>query len=141
MLADRVFLREWYRLRGERATTDRIATIIDAIVDGADDRDAQEVDQLAPLVEAGDRAALRQLRAFPAGVAHLLAQWTIIQSRLAQDRMLLGTQRLRCFRLLGTSPEMVLRDDPVGANWLRSQIGVMLGPEADLAGASPASWA
>ena len=133
MLAERVFLREWYRLRGERATTDRTATIIDEIVDGADDRDAQEVDRLAPLVEAGDRAALRELRAFPGGVAYLLREWTIIQSRLAQDRNLLGTQRLRCFRLLGTFPEMVLRDDPVATKWLRSQLGVMLAPEADLA--------
>ncbi len=146
MLSNRVFEREWFRRRGVRATEDRTSKTIEAIVDGADDRDAREVDRLAPLVEAGDRQALRQLRSFPAGVAYLRAQWTILQSRLFQDRNLLGTQRLRCFRLAGTDPLQALRDEPVATKVLRLQIGVMLGPEADLAdvasflGGTPPEW-
>ncbi len=146
MLANRVFEREWYRRRGVRATTDRTSEAIEAIVDGVDDREAREVDRLAPLVEAGDRDALRQLRSFPAGVAYLRTQWTILQSRMAQDRNLLGTQRDRCFRLAGTDSLHALRDDPVATKLLRMQIGIMLGPEAELAdvaeflGETPPEW-
>ena len=101
MLADRVVIRNWYRLRGERATTGRASEIIDEIVEGADDRDAQEVDRLATLLDDDDPSALRQLRSFPAGVAYLLEQWSILQEHLIHNRNLLSTQRRRCFRLVG----------------------------------------
>jgi len=146
MLTTRVFEREWYRRRGIRATTDRTSNAIEAILDGVDAREAQEVDRLAPLVETGDRDALRQLRSFPAGVAYLRTQWTILQSRLFEDRNLLGSQRLRCFRLAGTDPLHTLRDDPVATKVLRIQIGVMLGPDADpvdvasFLGEQPPEW-
>jgi hypothetical protein len=146
MLANRVFEREWYRRRGIRAATDRTSEAIEAIFHQAGACADRELDRLAPLVEAGDRDALRQLRSFPAGVAHLRNQWTILQSRLFQDRNLLGTQRLRCFTLAGTVPENALRDDPVATKVLRIQIGIMLSPEADLAdvasflGEQPPEW-
>ena len=65
-------------------------------------------------------------------MAYLRGQWTILHDGMAQDRNLLGTQRRRCFRLAGTDPLNVLRDDPVATKYLRAQIGVMLGPDADL---------
>ena len=79
-------------------------------------------------------------------MAHLRTQWTILQSRLFQDRNLLGTQRLRCFRLAGTDPLNALRDEPVATKILRIQMGVMLGPEAELVdvagflGERPPEW-
>jgi hypothetical protein len=133
ILATRAFEREWCRRRGVRAAQDSRCEAIEAIFDDADDREAREVERLAPLLEAGDRDALRRLRTFPAGVAYLTSEWSILQSRIAQDRMLLGTQRLRCFPLSGTNPLDVLRDHPVATKLLRAQIGVMLdGPGAAL---------
>ncbi len=125
MLADRVVMRNWYRLRGERAIGSHTTEVIEEIFEGAGDRDAREVERLAPLVDT-DADAVRQLRAFPAGVTHLLGQWAILESRLAKGFALLATQRRMCFTLSGKRPEQVLRDDPVATKWLRAQIGVML---------------
>ncbi len=148
MLAERVVIRNWYRLRGERATVGRVSEIIEEIVAGADDRDAREVDRLATLLEQDDPDpdVVRQLRNFPAGVAYLLEQWSIIQSRLAQYLNPLSTQRKRCFKLLGRPSLSVLRDDPVATKWLRIQIGAMFGPDAALEdvagflGGRPPEW-
>jgi hypothetical protein len=74
MLAERVVKRDWYAPRGQRAANSRAADVINELVVGADDREAREVERLAPLMEEGDRDAFRQLRSFPAGVAHLLEQ-------------------------------------------------------------------
>jgi hypothetical protein len=133
ILANRLIEREWYRRRGVRATEDKACKTMEAIVLESDDRAAREVERLAPLVDAGNRDALRQLRSFPAGVAYLRDQWTNIHSRLAKDRNLLGTQRRRCFALAGIDALDVLRDHPGATNLLRMQIGVMLGPDAELA--------
>ena len=65
-------------------------------------------------------------------MAHLLEQWSIFEARLAGNRNLLGSQRRRCFSLLGKTRESVLRDDPVATKWLRAQIGVMLGQDGSL---------
>ncbi len=131
--ATRAFEPEWFRRRGVQAAQDTSCKAVEAVLDQAEDREAREVDRLAPLLKAGDRDALRQLRSFPAGVAYLQNKWTILQSRMAQDRNLLQTQRLRCFQLTGTSPLDVLRNHPVATKFLRAQIGVMLGgPDASL---------
>ena len=112
MLAERVVIRNWYRLRGERATVGRVSEIIEEIVAGADDRDAREVDRLAALLEQDDPDpdVVRQLRNFPAGVAYLREQWSIIQSRLAQYLNPLSTQRKRLLQAPGTAlPERAPR--------------------------------
>ena len=148
MLAERVVIRNWYRLRGERATVGRVSEIIEEIVAGADDRDAREVDRLAALLEQDDPDpdVVRQLRNFPAGVAYLLEQWSIVHARLVQYLNPLSTQRKRCFKLLGRPSLSVLRDDPVATKWLRIQIGAMFGPDAALEdvagflGGKPPEW-
>jgi hypothetical protein len=148
MLAERVVIRNWYRLRGERATAGRVSEIIEEIVAGADDRDAREVDRLAALLEQDDPDpdVVRQLRNFPAGVAYLLEQWSIVHARLVQYLNPLSTQRKRCFKLLGRPSLSVLRDDPVATKWLRIQIGAMFGPDASLEdvagflGGRPPEW-
>ena len=146
MLAERVVIRNWFRIRGERATTRRASEIVDEIVDGADDREAREVERLAALLEEGDPDAVRRLRAFPAGVAYLLQQWAIIKERLSRNENLLYTQRIRCFKLLARPALNALRDDPVATKWLRVQIGVLLGPDAaledvaDFLGGAPPEW-
>ena len=93
MLADRVVRRTWDSLRGQRATLARASEAVHSILEGAADRDAREVDRLAALVN-GDLDPIRQLRAFPAGVDHLLGQWAILLDRLAQNRNLLGTEMM-----------------------------------------------
>ena len=131
MLADRVVLRNWYRLRGERALDGQAAQRIDAIVDGAGERAASAVRRLAPLVDADDEA-VHQLRTFPEGVAYLREQYAILQDRLAAGQNLVYTERQRCFRLAAKRPEQVLAGDRVATRLLRAQIGMMLGQEGTL---------
>ena len=132
MLADRIVTCYWYRLRGQRAIEAQARRAIDAIVEGAGDRAAREVQRWAPLIN-GDAEPIRQLRSFPAGVAYLRKAWSVLARRLSGKRNLLGSQRVRCFTLSATRPTNALRDDPEAARWLRAQIGVMLGREATLA--------
>ena len=106
MLADRVVKRDWYRKRGERAIDARASDAIDEVIEGEEDRQAREVERLAPLLDE-DSDALRQLRAFPAGITYLLGQFSIFAARLAGNRNLLGSQRRRCFSLIGKKVESV----------------------------------
>ena len=131
MLADRVVVRNWYRLRGERALRGRTAELIEEIVNGAGERAAGEVRRLAPLVDS-DAEAVHQLRLFPEGVAYLREQYAILLDRLATGQSLLYSDRQRCFTLAAKRPEDVLRGDRVATKLLRAQIGVMLGQEGTL---------
>ena len=137
ILVNRVFEREWYRRRGIRATEDRTSKTMEAIVQGADDQPTTQEIVIGWPGRCGPRsrhAAPATSTRFLPGVGLLLQeQWTIIQSRMAQDRNLLGTQRRRCFLLSGTDPLDALRDHPVATKFLRAQIGIMLGPDAKLA--------
>ena len=131
VLAERFFSRHWFSLRGQRATASRCSETVHKIVEEADLRDAREVDRLAGLIDS-DFDAVRQLRMFPAGVVYLLNRWRVLSNRLGQNRNILRTERRLCFTLIAKTPESVLQGDPIATEWLRAQIGVMLGQEGTL---------
>ena len=79
-----------------------------------------------------DHAAVRQLRTFLGGIDYLWQEWSILKARLSRGNNLLYSERQRCFRLLGTSWERVLRGEPVATRLLKAQIGVVCGAEATL---------
>ena len=121
----------WKIQRGERVEEANATKAIYALLEGIGEREAKEVDRLAPLIDK-DGAAVRQLRTFLGGIDYLLQAWSIFDARLSLRRNLLFSQRQRCFRLLGTSWRSVLRSEPVATRLLRAQIGVLCGPKPTL---------
>ena len=145
MLADRVVMRNWYRLRGERATVGRLSEGITEIVEDSVQVAFREVRRLGPLVDS-DPEAVFELQTFPEGVTYLIEAWVVLLDRVLNYSELMYTERLRCFSLLGKRPEQVLTGDPVATRWLRAQIGSKLGEEAsledvaDFLGGQPPEW-
>ena len=131
MLAQRIVRNEWFNRRGVKAITSRTSKTMRNIAGEADIRAQREVDRLAPLVGV-DSDAVRQLRTFPAGVAYLLMEWSILLDRLNRGQYLLGSHRMRCFALLAKPTAGVLRNEPVATRWLRAQGGLMLGDQPTL---------
>ncbi len=93
------------------------------------------------------RDAFRQLRTFPAGVAYLREQWSILLEGLALGVPLLATQRRRCLSLIGKKREDVLRSDRQATyRPLLPLIGLMYGRETtledvqSLLGTKPPEW-
>ena len=67
---------------------------------------------------------------FPAGVAYLLDQWSIILESLSQGLPLLASMRRRCFSLIGKKQDHVLRSDRTATPWFLNLAGLMYGQEA-----------
>jgi len=90
--------------------------------------------------------ALRELRTFPAGVAYLWEQWSIIEENLSRGLPLLASTRRLCFSLSGTKREEVLRSHPAATRWFLAHAGMMYGEEATLdnvlalLGTEPPEW-
>ena len=121
----------WKIQRGERVEEANATKAIYVLLEGIGEREAKEVDRLAPLIDT-DHAAVRQLRTFLGGIDYLWQEWSILKARLSRGKHLLYSERQRCFRLLGTSWESVLRGEPVATRLLKAQIGVACGAEATL---------
>ena len=90
--------------------------------------------------------AYHELLTFPAGLAYLLDQWSIILESLSQDLPLLASTRQRCFSLIGKTREQVLRSDRTATPWFLNLAGLMYGKEATLEnilallGTEPPEW-
>ena len=131
LLAVRAAKHAWKIQRGERAEEANATKAVYAVFEGIEQRESAEVARLAPLIDT-DAAAVRQLRTFLGGIDYLWQEWSILKARLSRGKPLLYSERQRCFRLLGTSWESVLRSEPVATRLLRAQIGVLCGPQATL---------
>jgi hypothetical protein len=129
LLAERIVETAWLIRRGEGVAHDRATKTILDTVEGAADREAKRVDLLAPKID-DDPDAIRQLRTFPAGVAFLWDEWTVLYEHLSMGLSLLDSQRRRCFSLIGKTRESVFRDDRQATILVRLQLGVMYGTEA-----------
>jgi hypothetical protein len=139
-LVERFVRLEWRGERGERAEKARAALRIHNVIEGAEQREAAEVERLmSDLNKCPEN--LRLLLGRPAGVRALVREWKTLGDRLASGKTLLGTQRRRCLTLLGKRPLDVLRDDPIATRWVRALVGMVLGAGADpedVAGQLPA---
>ena len=100
LLTERIIKTAWRVRRGERAQDARATKSVNALVEGAASEEARRADALgATLDENVD--AYHELLTFPAGVAYILDQWSIILESLSQGLPLLASTRRRCFSLVG----------------------------------------
>jgi hypothetical protein len=128
-LVDRFVRLEWRGERGEAVEDARAAGKIHEVVEGAEEREAAEVDRLTgDLAESlGNRRGLMRL---PAGVLWLIQQWMILRDRVTALQPLLGSQRKRVLALVGKSHQDALRDDPVALRWMPALLGTTFGAAA-----------
>jgi hypothetical protein len=128
-LVDRFVRLEWRGERGEAVEDARAARKVHEVVEGAQEREAAEVDRLtANLTDCLEN--LRALMRLRAGVLWLIQQFMILRDRLAASQNLLGSQRKRMLALLGKSYKDALRDDPVALRWVLALIGARFGRAA-----------
>jgi len=144
LLTDGIIKTAWRVRRGERGQDARATKSVNAIKRAASEQ-ARRADALgATLDESVD--AFHELLTFPAGVAYLLDQWSIILESLSQRLPLLASTRRRCFSLIGKTREQVLRSDRTATPLFLNLAGLMYGQEATLEnilallGTEPPEW-
>jgi len=116
----------WRIQRCQKADAAAIAITIDDILENANDRLELEVARLAERLPEDPQGVLFELRQTPAGIRHLLKEWTNLDQQLCQFMSLEPSQRVRAIYLMGRKPGELF-DHEVLRDWCRSYLGAVYG--------------
>jgi hypothetical protein len=129
----------WLVDRGERAGEALVIKNMNGLAGAAEERDAEEVEQLTTQLADRPAATIRRLRKTLAGCSWIRGQLLILQEPVSQYIRLYPSQRTLAINLLGKSVHDVFRDDPLVRKWALALLGTQESPgRGDFRGVSEA---